>query len=99
MRSPSVQFDTRAVLTVLVLVGIAPCAAAQPTPAPVQPVYFNTDVVPVLTKLGCNSGGCHGKADGQNGFRLSLLGFEPEQDYEAIVKEARGRRLMPSSPA
>ena len=32
------------------------------------PVYFTTDVVPSLTKLGCNSGGCHGKATGQNGF-------------------------------
>ncbi len=102
MRTPSVRFDTRGVLTLLALVGMAPCAMGQPTTldaAPVQPVYFNTDVVPLFTKFGCNSGGCHGKADGQNGFKLSLLGFEPEQDYEAIVKEARGRRLMPSAPA
>lgn len=63
-----------------------------------QPVYFGTDVVPILTKLSCNSGGCHGKATGQNGFRLSLLGFEPEFDYEAIVKESRGRRLSMASP-
>ena len=55
---------------------------------------FVTDVVPVLTKLGCNSGGCHGKATGQNGFKLSLLGFEPQADYQALVKEARGRRLF-----
>ncbi len=55
---------------------------------------FVTDVVPVLTKLSCNSGGCHGKATGQNGFKLSLLGFEPETDYQALVKEARGRRLF-----
>ncbi|MBC8354352.1 MAG: DUF1553 domain-containing protein [Planctomycetes bacterium] len=58
------------------------------------PIRFATDVVPVLTKLGCNSGGCHGKATGQNGFKLSLLGFEPSFDYLAIVKEARGRRLF-----
>ncbi|MCI0456892.1 MAG: DUF1549 and DUF1553 domain-containing protein [Gemmataceae bacterium] len=63
-----------------------------------RPVYFNTDVVPLLTKLGCNSGGCHGKASGQNGFKLSLLGYEPEVDYEAIVQEARGRRLFRASP-
>jgi hypothetical protein len=78
------------------------CAAAQPPSgetARSQPVYFNTDVVPVLTKLGCNSGGCHGKAGGQNGFSLSLLGFEPDQDFEAIVQEARGRRLLPSAPS
>ena len=58
-----------------------------------SPVYFQTDVVPLLTRHGCNSGGCHGKATGQNGFRLSLLGFEPEFDYESIVQLARGRDL------
>ncbi|MBI3462129.1 MAG: hypothetical protein HY000_03580 [Planctomycetes bacterium] len=63
-----------------------------------EPVYFLTDVVPLLTKLGCNSGGCHGKATGQNGFKLSLLGYEPDFDYEAIVKEARGRRLFLAAP-
>ncbi len=63
-----------------------------------RPVYFGTDVVPILTKLGCNGGGCHGKATGQNGFRLSLFGFEPEFDYEAIVKESRGRRLSMGAP-
>ncbi|HEY1860967.1 MAG TPA: DUF1549 and DUF1553 domain-containing protein, partial [Gemmataceae bacterium] len=49
-------------------------------------------------KLGCNSGGCHGKASGQNGFKISLLGFEPDVDYNALVKEARGRRLLPAAP-
>jgi hypothetical protein len=44
------------------------------------PINFRNQVVPVFTKLGCNSGGCHGKSGGQNGFRLSLLGFEPQQD-------------------
>ncbi|MFN9977390.1 MAG: S-layer protein, partial [Phycisphaerae bacterium] len=43
-------------------------------------------------------GGCHGKATGQTGFRLSLLGFEPDFDYEAIVHESRGRRLFPAAP-
>ncbi len=63
------------------------------------PVSFNTDVAPLFTKLGCNGGGCHGKATGQNGFKLSLLGFEPEIDYDAIVRESRGRRLFLASPA
>jgi hypothetical protein len=62
------------------------------------PINFANQVVPVFTKLGCNSGGCHGKASGQNGFKLSLLGFEPEVDYNALVKEARGRRLFPAAP-
>lgn len=63
------------------------------------PINFANQVVPLFTKFGCNAGGCHGKASGQNGFKLSLLGFEPDEDYEFIVKEARGRRLLPSSPA
>jgi len=62
------------------------------------PIHFGNQVVPIFTKLGCNSGGCHGKASGQNGFKLSLLGFEPEVDYNALVKEARGRRVFPASP-
>lgn len=63
-----------------------------------QPVHFANRVVPIFTKYGCNGGGCHGKAAGQNGFRLSLLGFEPEEDYEHLVKEARGRRVFPAAP-
>src|SRR5207237_1320872 len=62
------------------------------------PINFPNQIVPVFTKLGCNSGGCHGKASGQNGFKLSLLGFEPDVDYVALVKEARGRRLFPAAP-
>ena len=61
-------------------------------------INFKNQVVPVFTKLGCNSGGCHGKASGQNGFKLSLLGFYPEDDYEFLVKEARGRRIFPPAP-
>lgn len=61
------------------------------------PINFANQVVPIFTKLGCNSGGCHGKASGQNGFRLSLLGFEPAFDYETLVKEGRGRRLFPAA--
>src|SRR5947207_15727026 len=62
------------------------------------PLNFANQVVPVFTKLGCHSGGCHGKASGQNGFRLSLLGFEPELDFATLVKEGRGRRLFPAAP-
>src|SRR5262249_29434217 len=49
--------------------------------------------------LGCNQGGCHGKAAGQNGFRLSLRGFAPELDYEWITREMAGRRIDLASPA
>jgi hypothetical protein len=64
----------------------------------IDPVNFPNQIVPIFTKLGCNGGGCHGKSSGQNGFRLSLLGFEPTEDYEHLLKEARGRRLFPASP-
>ena len=62
------------------------------------PVNFPNQIVPAFTKYGCNGGGCHGKSGGQNGFRLSLLGFEPQEDYEYLVKEARGRRLFLAAP-
>ncbi|MFO0806916.1 MAG: DUF1549 and DUF1553 domain-containing protein [Gemmataceae bacterium] len=63
-----------------------------------EPVDFGRDVVPVLTKLGCNSGACHGSFQGRGGFRLSLLGFDPAADYDALVSEARGRRLFSAAP-
>ena len=63
-----------------------------------RPINFANQIVPIFTKAGCNSGGCHGKSSGQNGFKLSLLGFEPAEDYEHLVKEARGRRVFPAAP-
>ncbi len=62
------------------------------------PINFRNQVTPIFTKLGCNGGGCHGKASGQNGFKLSLLGFYPEDDYEFLRKESRGRRIFPAAP-
>lgn len=63
-----------------------------------KPLHFANDIVPLLTRHGCNAGGCHGRASGQNGFRLSLFGFDPAFDHAAIVKEARGRRVFPAAP-
>lgn len=62
------------------------------------PINFANQVVPIFTKLGCASGGCHGKIQGQNGFRLSLLGHDPRFDYDNLLKESRGRRVMPAAP-
>lgn len=65
---------------------------------PESSVSFNHEIVPILTKAGCNAGACHAKAGGgQNGFQLSLLGYEPDDDYEALVKGARGRRVFPAA--
>ncbi len=61
-------------------------------------IDFVNDVVPVFTKYGCNGGGCHGKSGGQNNFRLSLLGYEPWNDHDWLVRESRGRRIFPASP-
>jgi hypothetical protein len=80
---------------VLVTCLAVPCGAAG---ADDPSVDFSNDVVPLLTRFGCNAGGCHGKASGQNGFKLSLFGFDPAFDYDAIVKEARGRRVFPAAP-
>jgi len=62
------------------------------------PINFANQVTPIFTKYSCNGGGCHGKSGGQNGFRLSLLGFEPKEDYEYLVKEGRMRRIFPAAP-
>ena len=64
-----------------------------------RPVGFAREVVPILTKSGCNAGACHGKASGQNGFRLSLLGFDAPFDHERITRDSRGRRVFPAAPA
>ena len=66
--------------------------------ADAQPVDFDNDVQPVLTRFGCTSGPCHGKARGQGGFQLSLLGFDSDFDHEAIARESRGRRVFPGAP-
>ncbi len=62
------------------------------------PVSFRNEVIPVLSKAGCNSGGCHGKAEGQNGFKLSVFGYDALADYNAMVRDGRGRRIFPAVP-
>ncbi|MDQ3625347.1 MAG: DUF1549 and DUF1553 domain-containing protein, partial [Verrucomicrobiota bacterium] len=63
-----------------------------------QPPSFLRDVLPVLSKSGCNAGACHAKPDGQNGFHLTVFSYDPRSDYNEIVKDARGRRVFPSAP-
>jgi hypothetical protein len=62
------------------------------------PVSFRREIIPILSKAGCNSGGCHGKAEGQNGFKLSVFGFDPAADHIALSKEGRGRRVSLAAP-
>ncbi|MCH2202029.1 MAG: DUF1549 domain-containing protein [Fuerstiella sp.] len=99
VRRPKIYSVIHTVAAILWISGlVANAGEHSPSIESSRPVYFATDVVPILTKLGCNGGGCHGKATGQNGFKLSLFGFDPEFDHQAIVKAGRGRRLLPASP-
>jgi Protein of unknown function (DUF1553)/Protein of unknown function (DUF1549) len=74
------------------------CAFELSNPRTTKVVTFESDIQPLLTRFGCNAGACHGKARGQNGFALSLLGFDADFDYQAIIEEARGRRVLPAAP-
>lgn len=60
---------------------------------------FRNDVLPVMTKVGCNSGPCHGAAAGKNGFKLSLRGYDPETDYFTLTHQALARRTDRLEPA
>ena len=57
------------------------------------PLDFGRDIVPILTRRGCNGGGCHGKTTGRGGFRLSLFGYNPNLDFESITRDSAGRRV------
>jgi hypothetical protein len=59
---------------------------------------FRNDVLPVLSKAGCNSGACHGALAGKGGFKLSLVGYDPVSDFFNIVKQDRGRRIDLADP-
>jgi hypothetical protein len=61
-------------------------------------LHFENDILPILSRFGCNSSGCHGKAEGQNGFKLSIFGFDPRADRLALLEEGRGRRIFPPAP-
>jgi hypothetical protein len=62
------------------------------------PVSFSREIIPLMTKVGCNQGACHGGQHGKGGFRLSLRGFDPAFDYQQIVQSAEGRRVVLSDP-
>ena len=81
--------------TVALFVALA-CGVAQSLAS--DRVDFVNDVMPVLTKVGCNAGACHGSAAGRGNFKLSLYGGNPQADYEAIVREISGRRINLQKP-
>jgi hypothetical protein len=64
-----------------------------------RPVSFQYEVLPILSRTGCNQGSCHGNAEGRGGFKISLKGENPEDDYGIIVRHGGGRRVNPVNPA
>jgi hypothetical protein len=72
----------------------APLVAAAQQPR----VTFLRDVAPILNKVGCTAGACHGAAKGKNGFKLSLRGYDPRHDYEALLYDLAGRRFNRADP-
>ena len=69
-----------------------------PTPIALSPTFYH-DIEPILARHQCNSSGCHGKAEGQNGFKLSVFGSDPDFDFESIFLDGRGRRVMTEAPS
>lgn len=79
----------------LLLSGSTAARAAAPAPAPVS---FANDVLPILSRAGCNQGACHGAASGKKGFKLSLRGYDPVFDHVHLTRNATGRRLNFNDP-
>lgn len=90
--------DGKATITVGYRSATTRCEVVVKKVGEVAPLHFGRDIVPILTKAACNSGGCHGKQNGQNGFRLSVFGYDEDADYQALAQEGRGRRLFPAAP-
>src|SRR5437016_784444 len=78
----------------LPLLLVAPLCAAE-----IPKTTYLRDVAPILNKVGCTSGPCHGAAKGKNGFKLSLRGYDPQVDYEALLYDLYGRRFNRAEPA
>jgi hypothetical protein len=83
--------------TFIVAMQVTPSRAVSAAPIE-HPVSFRLDVMPVFMAAGCNSGSCHGSARGQDGFRLSLFGYDPDGDYFRITREMPTRRLNLAQP-
>ena len=105
---PGVRGDDRgvprlrgAMITVSVVILMLATATVPLSAAPNEKprLSFVKDIVPIFTKSGCANSNCHGSIRGQAGFKLSLFGYEPDLDYDAIVKAQDGRRIDRNDPA
>src|SRR5205814_2023766 len=75
-----------------------PPPATQPIAANEKKLNFVNDIMPILSRAGCNAGACHAKAAGQNGFKLSVFAYDPKSDFRMIVKDSRDRRIFAAAP-
>lgn len=95
-------FRTRFLLVPLVLtLAVSPVQSApvqMPGGIAVEKVDFERHLMGVFGRMGCNLGSCHGSFQGKGGFRLSLFGYDPAMDYQALTRDAQGRRLNRTSP-
>ena len=88
---PPSRLRARLLLAVLVA-ALANQAGAEPVPS------FRNDVMAVLSKAGCNAGACHGNKSGKGGFKLSLRGQDPGEDFDALTRDVSARRVDPMDP-
>lgn len=86
-----VQLDEKANVTKLTS-DISPLTSTPPK------LSYTRDILPILTKAGCNLGSCHAKSSGQAGFRLSIFAFDTKGDFMEFVNDSRGRRVFPALP-
>jgi hypothetical protein len=88
---PMSNLRTALLLSIVLLLAVE--CRAQQSPAAADPPRFTRHVVPVLSKVGCNAGACHGMNKGKGGFRLSLFGVNPQADHRRLLQEFGGRRV------
>ncbi len=99
IRSVAAGADDSSATSVSAPVSLDTTKPASEITAPASGWSFRNHVIPVLTRLGCNSGACHGAAAGKNGFKLTLRGYDPELDYAALTRQSLGRRVNQIEPA
>src|SRR5437762_280532 len=94
MRTTSTLRFVLALIPALLLFGSSANAAVElPDGKKLDKVDFERHMMGLFGRTGCNAGGCHGSFQGKGGFRLSLFGYEPEKDFDAITRGGQGRRI------
>jgi hypothetical protein len=85
-------------MTRVLFVSVLSLVCVAPAPAAPTMDTFRNEVIPILTRIGCNSGACHGALAGKGGLKLSLRGYDPETDHFVLTRQARGRRIDRQEP-